>query len=96
MPILLRTVAPRPAGGSPPIQLPMAPLPKSALNNAGDKKSEASAKAIQVLLPKSPLPPQSGIINVLLMWIVMNNLVIGYILHIFSAKPKQCSYIKNK
>ena len=62
MPILLRTVAPRPAGGSPPIQLPMAPLPKSALNNAGDKKSDASAKAIQVLLPKSPLPPQSGIV----------------------------------
>lgn len=60
VPILLRTVAPRPAGGSPPIQLPMAPLPKSALNNAGDKKSDASAKAIQVLLPKSPLPPQSA------------------------------------
>lgn len=61
VPILLRTVAPRPAGGSPPIQLPMAPLPKSALNNAGDKKTDvASAKAIQVLLPKSPLPPQSA------------------------------------
>ena len=39
----------------------LAPLPKSALNNAGDKKTTsdaaASAKAIQVLLPKSPLPP---------------------------------------
>ena len=56
-------MAPRPAGGSPPIQLPIAPLPKSALNNAGDKKTTsdaaASAKAIQVLLPKSPLPPTS-------------------------------------
>ena len=64
MPILLRTVAPRPVGGSPPIQLPIAPLPKSALNNAGDKKTtsdaaSASAKAIQVLLPKSPLPQTS-------------------------------------
>ena len=39
----------------------LAPLLKSALNNAGDKKTTsdaaASAKAIQVLLPKSPLPP---------------------------------------
>ena len=63
MPILLRTVAPRPAGGSPPIQLPMAPLPKSALNNAGDKKANniASDKAIQVLLPKSPLPPNEAL-----------------------------------
>ncbi len=57
-PILLRTVAPRPGG--PPIQLPIAPLPKSALNSQGKAQandtSAATAKAIQVLLPKSPLP----------------------------------------
>ena len=85
-PILLRTVAPRPGNSTaaPPIQLPMAPLPKSALTNnpnsagggggggsvvtvsaAGDKSAvkimsqteAATAKAIQVLLPKNPLPP---------------------------------------
>lgn len=66
-PILLRTVAPRPvvsSAGGPPIQLPMAPLPKSALtSNAGpEKKTQANdtAKAIQVLLPKSPLPPTTA------------------------------------
>lgn len=65
-PILLRTVAPRPTVGSPPIQLPMAPLPKSALtsNSDGGKKTAVSgndttAKAIQVLLPKNPLPPST-------------------------------------
>ena len=60
-PILLRTVAPRPtvaASGSAPIQLPMAPLPKSALNEDSDKKANDN-KAIQVLLPKSPLPPSN-------------------------------------
>ncbi len=64
-PILLRTVAPRPVTSSaPPIQLPMAPLPKSALTTSStDKKPVTSsaaseaAKAIQVLLPKNPLPP---------------------------------------
>ena len=83
-PILLRTVAPRPGNSTaaPPIQLPMAPLPKSALTNnpnsagggggsvvtvsaAGEKSAvkimsqteAATAKAIQVLLPKNPLPP---------------------------------------
>jgi hypothetical protein len=60
-PILLRTVAPRPTSGAPPIQLPMAPLPRSALNAnvSADKVASdaaATAKAIQVLLPKSPLP----------------------------------------
>lgn len=70
-PILLRTVAPRPVGGatSPPIQLPMAPLPKSALTSnapgsSPDKKTVTSndtAKAIQVLLPKSPLPPTTAV-----------------------------------
>ena len=81
-PILLRTVAPRPGNSTaaPPIQLPMAPLPKSALTNnpnpagggsvvtvsaSGEKSAvkimsqteAATAKAIQVLLPKNPLPP---------------------------------------
>jgi len=81
-PILLRTVAPRPGNSTaaPPIQLPMAPLPKSALTNnpnpagggsvvtvsaVGEKSAvkimsqteAATAKAIQVLLPKNPLPP---------------------------------------
>lgn len=63
-PILLRTVAPRPvtSSASAPIQLPLAPLPKSALNTAGseDKKANDASKAIQVLLPKSPLPPTSN------------------------------------
>merc|ERR1712223_1027881 len=75
-PILLRTVAPRPTStAAPPIQLPMAPLPKSALTNnpttaavtvTSDGKAkivsqnDTTAKAIQVLLPKSPLPPTNS------------------------------------
>merc|ERR1712223_326658 len=74
-PILLRTVAPRPTStAAPPIQLPMAPLPKSALTNnpttvtvsgSGDKakivsQNDTTAKAVQVLLPKSPLPPTNS------------------------------------
>ena len=76
-PILFRTVAPRSTANtttSPPIQLPMAPLPKSALtstptSNANNKKivaqvandsTSVTAKAIQVLLPKSPLPPTTS------------------------------------
>lgn len=67
-PILLRTVAPRPVVSSAgtPIQLPMSPLPKSALTSGGgggpEKKTQANdtAKAIQVLLPKSPLPPTAA------------------------------------
>ena len=77
-PILFRTVAPRSAAvanttTAPPIQLPMAPLPKSALTStpANNKKttvaipgqSNDTAKAIQVLLPKSPLPPTSAVNN---------------------------------
>lgn len=66
-PILLRTVAPRPAGTGAPIRLPIAPLPKSALQSSvlpADKaaqqaQADAAAKAIQVLLPKRPLPPNA-------------------------------------
>merc|ERR1712223_426081 len=75
-PILLRTMAPRPSSTvAPPIQLPMAPLPKSALTSnpttvtvtgsSGDKakivsQNDTTAKAIQVLLPKNPLPPTNS------------------------------------
>ena len=83
-PILLRTVAPKGSGAnastSPPIRLPMAPLPKSALatttqSSANNKKTVTQvlktvtqandnvAKAIQVLLPKSPLPQTATLNN---------------------------------
>merc|ERR1712223_857002 len=75
-PILLGTMAPRPSSTvAPPIQLPMAPLPKSALTSnpttvtvtgsSGDKakivsQNDTTAKAIQVLLPKNPPPPTNS------------------------------------